>query len=439
MSTILIKFVQLMLSFTILVLVHELGHYLLARLFRVRVDKFYIFFNPWFSLFKYKPKGSDTEWGIGWLPFGGYCKINGMIDESLDRSIEGTTPQPYEFRSKPAWQRFLIMVAGVVFNFLLAIVIYAGIIYTWGRDELPSARIENGMAFSPVAEYAGFRDGDIILATDGRPADILDAGFMRSVAQAESVQVRREGVDTTLLMPDDLMKRLLLDGRGLMYIRFPFVVGEVVPGKPAERAGLKAGDKLLAIEGRKVDEFRQARAEIHSRRGQVVPMTFERNGEVLDLSVPIDTAGQIGVLTEMDLSKLYQVDHHSYNLIEAVPAGVRLGVTTLKGYVGDMKYVFTPEGASQIGGFGSIGNLFPPVWDWRAFWSMTALLSVILSVMNLLPIPALDGGHIVFLLIEMITRRKMKEQWLIRAQLIGMFLLFALMIYANVKDLVRFL
>lgn len=437
METILIKLTQLVLSFTILVLVHEFGHYLFARLFRVRVDKFYIFFNPWFSLFRFKPKGSDTEWGIGWLPLGGYCKINGMIDESLDDDHIGTEPQPYEFRSKPAWQRFLIMVAGVAFNFLLALFIYAGISYAWGQEELPSDKLTHGMTFSAVGHGAGFRDGDIIISADGRALDVLSSDFMRKVVEAHEVQVRRGEVDTVLTMPKDLMRRLLRDGRGLMSIRLPLVVSEVLAGQGAERAGLQAGDRLVAIEGVPYDDRSEAIEKINRSKGQVLTMSFERNGDITDFALPVDTAGRIGIGLDPNLGSFYDVHLRRYSLIEAVPIGATRGLKTLQGYVSDLRYVFTPEGASQIGGFGTIGNLFPATWNWKAFWSMTAFLSVMLAVMNLLPIPALDGGHILFLLIEMITRRRVSEKTLLRAQLIGMFVLFALLVYANVKDVIR--
>lgn len=435
---ILIKLVQLMLSLTILVVIHELGHFSMARLFKVRVDKFYIFFNPWFSLFKFKPKNSETTWGIGWLPLGGYCKLNGMIDESIDTDHLKTEPQPYEFRSKPAWQRFIIMVAGVVFNFLLALIIYTGIAYTWGNVQLSSDKISQGMLFSPAAKAVGFQDGDVILAVNGEKMDALDNNFMRSVINAHTVDIRRGGKDTTLVIPKDMMIRVMRDQKGLLSIKMPYIVDSVLPGSAASKVGLEHNDRLIAIEGQPADNLQEAAVLLKSMKGRVTSMEFLRGADTLRLSVPLDSSGKIGImLTPID--RIYPVERVHYSLLQAIPRGIRQGVSTMTGYVSDMKYVFTPEGADQLGGFASIGNLFPAQWNWYSFWLMTAFLSLILAVMNLLPIPALDGGHIIFLFYEMVTGKKVSEKIIINAQIVGMLLLFALMIYVNVKDIFRFL
>lgn len=434
---ILIKLLQLMLSLTILVVIHELGHFSMAKLFKVRVDKFYVFFNPGFTLFKFKPKHSETEWGIGWLPLGGYCKLNGMIDESMDTNYLSSEPQPYEFRAKPAWQRFLIMVAGVVFNFILALVIYSAVAYTWGEFRLPSDKVASGMVFSPASKAVGFRDGDVILAVNGEKADILKSDFYRSFIQAHTVDIRRNGKDTTIVMPKDMMLRVMRDGQPPLAVNMPYIVDSAL-SVSAKNLGLERGDQLLSVQGKDIKNAMDAVALLKEHKNETIQMQFLRANDTLNLSVPIDSAGKMGVLLQ-PINKHYPIELHKYSILEAIPAGVNQGVGTMTGYVSDMKYVFTKEGADQLGGFASIGNLFPSMWNWRSFWLMTAFLSVILAVMNLLPIPALDGGHIMFLLYEMITGKKVSEKVLISAQLIGLFLLLGLMIFVNVKDIFRFI
>ncbi len=436
MIVFLVKAAQLILALSILVFIHELGHYLFARLFRVRVDKFYLFFDWGGAIFRYKPKRSDTEFGIGWLPLGGYCKINGMIDESFDTEHLQREPQPYEFRSRPAWQRLLIMLGGVLFNFLLALVIYAGIVFHWGNSQLPSDRITSGMAFSSVAQEAGFRDNDIILTVDGRAADAFAPGFMRSVIQAREVEVMREGRRETLHIPHDMMKRVLKAKSGFMSIQYPFVIDSLAPEGMARAHNLLASDSITAVNGKLMPDLRDVIASIRSHAGDSITISFMRAGVPLTITLPVDTAGTIGI-TARPIDAVYAVQHIEYSLLEAIPAGIAQGVGTMRSYVSDMKYVFTKEGAQQMGGFGTLGSLFPSSWNWALFWSMTAFLSIMLAVMNILPIPALDGGHILFLLFEIITRRKLSQEVLIRAQMIGLAILFLLMLYANGNDLFR--
>lgn len=430
---------QLLATLSILVFVHELGHYLIARLFHVRVDKFFLFFDLGGKApFKFKPKNSPTVFGIGWLPLGGYCKIAGMIDESLDKDQMAKAPEPDEFRSKPAWQRFLIMVAGVVFNIILAIVIYAGVAMHWGADELTSDKIHSGMAFSPIAKEIGFEDGDIILSINGKKEDAMDHGFIRKVVEAKEVQIKRGNEIKSIAIPDDMMQRLISSKNGFLNIQTPFVIDSIIPNSIAQRAGMSIGDSLIAINGEKMMDINDAKVALYKNANDSVILTMQSNGILRDYAIQLDSTGRIGVGLK-PIDKIYPIEHINYNLFTAIPAGIKQGVNTMKGYVGDMKYVFTKEGVSQMGGFGTIGSLYPKTFNWFAFWNITALISIILGVMNLLPIPGLDGGHIMFLLYEMITRRKVSQDILIKAQIVGMIILLILVIYANANDVFRFL
>ncbi len=430
---------QLLVSLTILVFIHELGHYSISRLFKVRVDKFYLFFDvAGKALLRFRPKNSRTEFGVGWLPVGGYCKIAGMVDESFDVDGLKQEPKQDEFRSRPAWQRFMMMVAGVVFNVILAVIIYAGISYHWGDWELPSDRVTSGFAFAPVARDLGFRDGDIVLSIDGKTENALSGNFIRKFIEARYVRVKRGEETLDIAIPDDMMKRVLRTGEGVLTMQYPFVVDSVMSGRSAANAGIRSGDRLLAINGKSMTDFRDAQKKIKSLAGQPVTMTMSNGGVERDVPVFIDDSGMIGVSLKKP-SEIYDVNQISYTLLSSIPAGIRQGVGTIRSYVSDMKYVFTKEGVSQMGGFGTIGSLFPRHFTWLAFWSITALLSVMLAVMNILPIPGLDGGHIMFLLFEMVTGRKVSTDVLIKAQIIGMALLLTLVFYANANDVFRFL
>lgn len=441
METFLVKALQLILSLSILVLVHEFGHFIFARIFKVRVEKFYLFFDPWFSIFKFKPKNSDTEYGVGWLPLGGYCKISGMIDESMDKEAMAQPPKPYEFRSKPAGQRLMIMVAGVLFNFLLALFIYSMVLFTRGDTFLPLKNVKAGMDYSETFHNVGFQDGDILLKADDTELERFGEDCFRRVLNAQTVTVLRGGVETVIPIPEDMAQRVMRDKKGFASYRFPMVVrelGKTESGEsPAAVAGLQPGDSIVSINGIVTPSFYEVGEVLAQNKDKDVLVGFYRAGIPQTLTLHTDTAGKMGIYSVSPFD-MYQTVTRKYGFFESFPAGVMLGVNTLKGYVSDMKYVFTKEGASSLGGFGTIGSLFPAEWDWHSFWMKTAFLSIILAFMNILPIPALDGGHVMFLLYEVIARRKPSDKFLEYAQVTGMFLLFALLIYANGNDIFRF-
>lgn len=441
METFLVKALQLILSLSILVLVHEFGHFIFARIFKVRVEKFYLFFDPWFSIFKFKPKNSDTEYGVGWLPLGGYCKISGMIDESMDKEAMAQPPKPYEFRSKPAGQRLMIMVAGVLFNFLLALFIYSMVLFTWGDTFLPLKNVKAGMDYSETFHNVGFQDGDILLKADDTELERFGEDCFRRVLNAQTVTVLRGGVETVIPIPEDMAQRVMRDKKGFASYRFPMVVrelGKTESGEsPTAVAGLQPGDSIVSINGIVTPSFYEVGEVLAQNKDKDVLVGFYRAGIPQTLTLHTDTAGKMGIYSVSPFD-MYQTVTRKYGFFESFPAGVMLGVNTLKGYVSDMKYVFTKEGASSLGGFGTIGSLFPAEWDWHSFWMKTAFLSIILAFMNILPIPALDGGHVMFLLYEVIARRKPSDKFLEYAQVTGMFLLFALLIYANGNDIFRF-
>ena len=441
METFLVKALQLILSLSILVLVHEFGHFIFARIFKVRVEKFYLFFDPWFSIFKFKPKNSDTEYGVGWLPLGGYCEISGMIDESMDKEAMAQPPKPYEFRSKPAGQRLMIMVAGVLFNFLLALFIYSMVLFTWGDTFLPLKNVKAGMDYSETFHNVGFQDGDILLKANDTELERFGEDCFRRVLNAQTVTVLRGGVETVIPIPEDMAQRVMRDKKGFASYRFPMVVrelGKTESGEsPAAVAGLQPGDSIVSINGIVTPSFYEVGEVLAQNKDKDVLVGFYRVGIPQTLTLHTDTAGKMGIYSVSPFD-MYQTVTRKYGFFESFPAGVMLGVNTLKGYVSDMKYVFTKEGASSLGGFGTIGSLFPAEWDWHSFWMKTAFLSIILAFMNILPIPALDGGHVMFLLYEVIARRKPSDKFLEYAQVTGMFLLFALLIYANGNDIFRF-
>jgi regulator of sigma E protease len=430
---ILIKALQLVMALSILVIIHEFGHFIFARLFKVRVEKFYLFFNPWFSLFKFKPKGSETEYGIGWLPLGGYVKIAGMIDESMDKEQMAQPPQPWEFRSKPAFARLMIMIGGVLFNFILAIIIYAAIAFHWGDAYLPLRNAKAGMEFSEAARNAGFADGDIIWAVDGEEMVNLD---VQRLAEAKTVTVKRDGALLDIAIPADFMQTLIAANTPFAYERLPFVVKAVEAGSNAAHAGLEPGDSLVAINGKTTLSMTTAMTALQEAKGDTTLFTIYRQGEQKELPVVVSESGKIGVQLK-SVQEMFDVVYKKYSLLESIPVGVHKGVDRLVSYVSSLKYVFTKEGAKSVGGFVAIGNIFPSTWNWLAFWEMTAFLSVMLAFMNIIPIPALDGGHVFFLLYEIITRRKPSEKFMEYAQVTGMAILFALLIFANGNDIFK--
>jgi len=445
METFLIRALQLMMSLSLLVIIHEGGHFFFARLFKVRVTKFYLFFDPWFSLFKFKPKNSETEYGVGWLPLGGYVQIAGMVDETQSSEDLNHPMEEWEFRAKPAWQRLFIMIGGVLMNFLLALFIYSMILFKWGDEYVALQDMTYGMEFNERAEEIGFRDGDILLSADDTPLTRFDVDMLRAVAEAHVIKVNRGGLETEIFMPEVSLLDIAKDNPPFVEPLMPNVVDSVIVGMPFEKAGLQKGDSLLAVNGKTVGSWNtflyemealQADAEAEGKGNAALDIVYSRNGLRDTVSLQTDSLYKVGVLKN---ALSYKQTRLSYGFFESFPAGIAMGVNTLKGYVNDMKYVFTKEGAKSVGGFGTIGSIFPKVWDWHRFWEMTALLSIILAFMNILPIPALDGGHVLFLLYEIITRRKPSDKFMERAQVVGMFLLFALLIWANFNDLLRFL
>ena len=435
---------QLIMSHSLLVIIHEGGHFLFARLFKTRVEKFCLFFDPWFTLFKFKPKNSETEYGIGWLPLGGYVKIAGMIDESMDTEQMKQPVQPWEFRAKPAWQRLLIMVGGVLFNFLLALFIYSMILFTWGDEYVPLQKAPLGMDFNETAKAIGFRDGDILVSADGVPFERYGGDMLTSIVDARQVTVLRDGQEASVYIPEDMMERLLADSVRFASFRYPFVIDSIMPGQPAALAGLQPGDSITQLDGRNIAYF-DFKEEMQNRQkaaddstGRLLTLTYVRAGVADTVTLTADSLYQIGIAASLQTNKLLPVVKKEYSFFASIPAGVTLGVNTLKGYVSQMKYLFSKEGAKQLGGFGTIGSIFPATWDWYQFWYMTAFLSIILAFMNILPIPALDGGHVLFLIYEIVARRKPSDKFMERAQMVGMFLLFGLLIWANFNDILRF-
>jgi len=426
----------LILSLSILVLLHEAGHFAFAKLFKTRVEKFYLFFDPWFSLLKFK-KG-DTEYGIGWLPLGGYVKISGMIDESMDKEAMKLPPQPWEFRSKPAWQRLLIMTGGVLVNFLLAMFIYSMILFAWGSEYLPAKNAKFGLQFNEIALKAGFQNGDKIIKIDNLEVEnVNDIPKLIVIDAAKTVTIERNGEMLTINLPADFTKQLLAAKiKSFSEPRFPFIIEEVVAGNPAAKAGLIKGDQIIAINNDTTLYFNDFASTAAKYKGKDVEISFLRNNIPQKLKLTLTAEGKIGAATKNPVS-FFETRKTEYGFFASIPAGINLGVETLGSYVKQMKLVFTKEGAKQVGGFGAIGGLFPKSWSWEIFWNMTALLSVILAFMNILPIPALDGGHVMFLLYEIVTGRKPNDKFMEYAQITGMVILFSLLLFANGNDLLK--
>lgn len=432
--------VQLILSLSILVFIHELGHFLFARFFGTRVEKFYLFFNPWFSLFKWRSPRSGTVYGLGWLPLGGYCQIAGMVDESLDSESLKSEPKPDEFRSKKAWQRLLIMAGGIIFNLILAVAIYIGIALYWGQAHLAPKDVQAGYQFSALAKSIGYEDGDRILRVDGNDElNALEKGFLYHLLKAQSVAVLR-GVDTVYIaQPRDLMQRIIESEEPFATMRLPFVI-EGVQRSSTERAGLKPGDRVLSVEGIQTPDLSSTMQALAQHAGKVVRLEVlpEGSAQSSTYSVEVDADGRIGVQLR-NPERIYPISAISYGLLEAIPAGLSQAYDTLISYASSLKLLFTKQGAKSVGGLGTMAQLFPKTFSWQGFWSITAFLSIMLAVMNLLPIPALDGGHIVFLLVEMTTGRKLSDKAMGYVQMAGMIFLLALMVLANGNDIYRFL
>lgn len=496
METFLIKAAQLILAFVILVTVHEFGHYIFARWFGMRVSKFYLFFNPWFSILKYnpregtlqliawtkkvrkpgwtkgdkngydeepralktfrvgkpkpvkdpnKPTWRDTVYGLGWLPLGGYCAIDGMIDETTDASQLSSEPQPWEFRSKKPVPRLLVMLAGVILNFVLAIIIYIGIALYWGDRSVPFENITEGWNYQPELIAAGFQDGDMPIKIDGAEIDDTDDMVLWKLIQDGAVvTVVRNHTDTlnltipkgtTMTYADPDHKRVPLE------LRFPVIVAQVSPGEGAEHAGIEEGDRIVKIANDTVPattpDNRLLLETLSRYKGKTVPVGIVRDGKYITKDVEINNDGLLGIVIA-DPNYIYEFKRVDYGFFESIPVGISKGVERLTSYVSSLKHLFTKKGAQSVGGFGAIGSMFPDKWDWESFWQLTAFLSVILAFMNILPIPGLDGGHVMFTLYEIITRRKPSEKFLGYAQMAGMIFLLLLLVYANFNDIYRF-
>ena len=447
-----------MLAIGLLVLLHEGGHFFFAKLFGVRVDKFYLFFDPsiwkWDgSLFKWKPKNSDTQYGVGWLPLGGYCKIAGMIDESFDTEQMKQPEQPWEFRAKPTWQRLLIMIGGVLVNFLLALFIYAMILFHWGDTYIPVKDMTLGMKFNTEAKALGFQDGDILVGTDKGEFKDFSADLYRDLSEAKRVDLIRDGKQMSLNLPGDLnLLNMLKAEPSFVRPLIPAVIDSVMSDSPAAEIGLQKGDKIIALNGKPIDSYNEfteqigvledmmtaAESQADSLKIRTATIVIEHEAVADTATIMLTPDLKVGFFVKT-LAGIYEPYTREYGFFESIPAGIKYGWNVLAGYVGDMKYVFTADGAKSLGGFGAIGSLFPPVWDWYLFWKMTAFLSIILAFMNILPIPALDGGHVLFLIYEMITRRKPSETFMIRAEYVGFGILILLMVVANLNDILRWL
>ena len=438
--TVLIKILQFILSLSIIVIVHEFGHFIFARLFKTRVEKFYLFFDPWFSIFKLRR--GDTEYGVGWLPLGGYVKISGMIDESMDREQMKKPPQPWEFRSKRAWQRLLIMVGGVVFNFILALLLYVTVLFTWGETYLPTSSVKYGIVTDSTGVAMGLQNGDKIVAVDGNhienffeiiPDIILNERGIITVdrnGELVDIEVRREFIP------------LIIKGEGRIEARIPFgpfIVTGYQKISPAKEAGILVGDQLVGVDGLRFEYYDQYQAYLKDKKGSPLTVDVMRGDELLNIPITTTETGMIGIVQEVP--NHFEFKTVRYSFAQSIPAGIAKGFKTLKDYLKQFRIIFSKETKAyeSLGGFITIGSIFPGEWDWQAFWNLTAFLSIILAIMNILPIPALDGGHVLFLLVEVITGRKPSDKFLEYAQMVGMILLLALLLFANGNDIIRLL
>lgn len=431
-----IKAAQLILSLSILVVLHELGHFIPARLFKIKVEKFYLFFDAGFSLFKFK-KG-DTEYGIGWLPLGGYVRIAGMIDESMDNEHLSREPEDWEFRSKPAWQRLIVMSGGVIVNFILAIVLYAMLLFVWGEDYISNDVLPYGMAVHEEFKQFGFKDGDKVLKVDGKELlSVLDVNRDIVLRDARNIEVQHEdGSVETIVLPEGTDHMMFQkDVKAAFFPRVTSVIDTVIVGRKGEEAGLLKGDSIVSINGNNIGYWHQVAEIARPLKNTTIALGFVRNGQEKLVEISLDSTGIIGVNSDM-ISK-FSVSEKSYTLLESIPAGIDQAYWTLKDYIAQFKFMFTKKGSTSVGGVASVGKLFPAEWHWDAFWSITAFLSIMLAFLNLLPIPMLDGGHIVFLTYEMIAGRPPSEKFLMNAQVVGLIIVLGLFVYTNGLDILR--
>lgn len=434
-----IKAGQLILALAILVTVHEFGHYLAARAFKTRVEKFYLFFNPWFSVFK--KKIGDTEWGLGWLPLGGYVKISGMIDESMDTEQMKQEPQPWEFRSKPAWQRLIIMLGGIIVNLVLGFLIYIFILWGYGKTIVPAAGNGHGVLVGEVLQKYGFENGDEILSMGNKEVLSLDQVGKGIMLRGErEFKVRHvDGSEALISLPIDVEYEIFqTEGMNTVSHRFLSVIGAVVDTMEAGRKGVKAGDVVTAVNGAYIAYWDELTMAIQANKSNQLELTVLRDGALVALMLDVDSTGRIGIQLSDDLAahglEKKKID---YSFVQAVGAGFGFGHQTLRDYVVSLKFIFTSKGATGLGGIGTIANLYGAKWVWHDFWMTTAFLSFMLAFLNLLPIPALDGGHVAFLTVEMITGKPLPQKFMEYAQMVGIFLLLGLMLYANGLDILR--
>jgi len=438
-----IKVLQFILSFSILVVLHEAGHFFPARWFKCRVEKFYLFFNPWFSLFK--KKIGETEYGLGWIPFGGYVKISGMIDESMDKEQMQKPPEPWEFRSKPAWQRLIIMLGGVTVNVILALIIFIMIMWVWGDRYIPVSKLKYGVSVDSLATKIGMQEGDKILAVAGKPLErVGTTGSEIIMNEAKSITIERNGQQMELAIPAGFINQLNKNRlQGFTYLRYPMIVDSILPDAKVNGPALQKGDTVLTFNHRPAYwYFDMSKALFSAAKAKLssVPLTVLRNGkDTIQTSLTLIKGSNYGMFTK-DAEDVLGYKQVKYSFGEAIPAGVAKSVQTLTNYIRNLKLLFTSKevkAEDSLGSVISITNVFPPVWDWQSFWTLTAIFSILLAFMNVLPIPALDGGHALFTLVEMVTGRKPSDKFIEYAQMVGMILLFALMAYALGLDIFR--
>lgn len=429
--------IQLLLSLSILIILHEGGHFIPAKLFKTRVEKFYLFFDPYFSVLK--KKIGDTEYGIGWLPLGGYVKISGMVDESMDKEQMAKPPQPWEFRAKPAWQRLIIMVGGVVVNVIVGIVIYSMILWNFGKEIIPAERAEYGVHCNQLMYQYGFRDGDKILELDGvKPQGFGEINKRLILDDPNEVTIERYGEIMKIQLPKNFGQLMIDSGikSGAFSLRIPFVVDSVIAGKNAEAAGLMKGDSITGVNSLYTPYYQEVARELRNNIGQVVRLHVVRDGQSIALPVEVSKEGTIGV-GAMPITHYLKADTVQYSLLQSIPGGFKEAWETVTDYSSQLRFLFSKAGASQVGGFVTFAKLFPNEWDWWAFWERTAFISLVLAFMNILPIPALDGGHVMFLIWEIVTGKAVNQKVLERSQVVGMILLLGLMLYGNGMDIFR--
>ena len=441
---ILIKALQLILSLSILVVLHELGHFLPAKYFKTKVEKFYLFFDPWFSVFK--KKIGDTEYGVGWLPLGGYVKIAGMIDESMDKEQMKKPPQDWEFRAKPAWQRLIIMVGGVVVNLLLGVFIYSMTLYTYGDKYLSNKNLVDGVwCVDNLSSELGFQNGDKILRVDENQVERFSS-ILEKMLGAQSVTINRQGSEMDIILPDNFIEKLIDNEKSMLfYPRIPAIISSFIENSNCEAAGFMPLDQIIGINDMEVKYHDEVSAILSNFKDSTVLIKVLRDGSETGLTTNVNSDGTIGYypallsLNQLEEYQVYEMTSQTYSLLASFPAGLNKAIDKLSGYIDQFKLILNPDSGAYkgVGGFGAIGSLFPAQWDWERFWNLTAFLSLMLAFLNILPIPALDGGHVVFLLYEIIVGRPAPEKFMENAQVVGMLILLALVVYANGNDIIK--